>query len=217
MAKTAHSALAVLILAAACARADGGESRTAVPVENSVPAPREASVDTPPPLDTGRVDTASRVVPWVPDGTQEPPSQRWTAGVVAKKGGQGIVTLTSVRTAKNAGFDRVVFEFEGGKRPGYHVEYIDRPVRQCGSGAVVPMTGQGWLRVRFEHTQAHTDAGISTIVARKMSPGLPVLQELAMTCDFEGQVEWVLAVTRPNRYRVLELSDPARVVVDVLQ
>lgn len=157
------------------------------------------------------------MVPWVPDGKPTPPSQSWTAGIVEKKsGGQGIVTLTAVRTAQNAGFDRVVFEFSRDQRPGYHVEYIDRPVRQCGSGAVVPIGGQGWLSVRFERTQAHTDSGVPTIVARKQSPGLPVLQELAMTCDFEGQVEWVLGVSRPNRYRVLELSDPTRVVVDVL-
>jgi len=180
-------------------------------------------VDTPPPATptpapAPSADTeAARVVPWVPDGQPTPASQRWTAGVVEKKGGQGMATLGAVRTARNDGFDRVVFEFVGAQRPGYHVEYVDRPVRQCGSGAVVPLEGQGWLQVRFEPAQAHTEAGTPTIVARRMSPALPVLRELAMTCDFEGQVEWVLAVARPNRYRVLELSNPTRVVVDVLQ
>jgi hypothetical protein len=34
-------------------------------------------------------------------------------------------------------------------------------------------------------------------------------------CDFEGNVEWVLGVRHPSRFRVTELSDPWRVVVDV--
>src|SRR3990172_2005408 len=33
-----------------------------------------------------------------------------------------------------AGYDRVVFEFAGDSLPGYHVEYVNRPVVRCGSG-----------------------------------------------------------------------------------
>jgi hypothetical protein len=46
-------------------------------------------------------------------------------------------------------------------------------------------------------------------------PELPVLLQLEPTCDFEGEVSWVLGVKAPNRYRVLELKDPPRLVVDV--
>jgi hypothetical protein len=88
-------------------------------------------------------------------------------------------------------------------------------VRECGSGRVVPMRGQGWLRVRMEPARMHTDAGTPTVADRHRRLELPVLRELRSTCDFEAQVEWVLAVSSPNRYRVLELSDPARLVVDI--
>jgi hypothetical protein len=82
---------------------------------------------------------------------------------------------------------------------------------------VVKIAGDAWLRVRLEPANAHTEAGQSTIetpqVIRRL--GLPVIKELVSVCDFEAQVEWVLGVSRPNHYRVLELRSPARLVVDV--
>ena len=58
----------------------------------------------------------------------------WTAGVVdIPTGDGGVSTLASVRTARHEGFDRVVWELEGAL-PGVHVEYVDQPVRTCGSG-----------------------------------------------------------------------------------
>ena len=40
-------------------------------------------------------------------------------------------------------------------------------------------------------------------------------RQLVQVCDFEGHVEWVLGVRFPGRFRVTELTDPPRVVVDV--
>jgi hypothetical protein len=124
------------------------------------------------------------------------------------------VTLREVRSARNEGFDRVVFEFEGTQLPGYHVEYVDKPVIKCGSGEPTEVAGEGWLQVRLEPAQAHADGQV-TVAERERKPGLPLLQELELTCDFEGQVTWVLGVKSPHRYRVLELREPARLVVDV--
>ena len=43
----------------------------------------------------------------------------------------------------------------------------------------------------------------------------PIIREIESTCDFEGEVTWVIGVASPNRYQVLELASPARLVVDV--
>ena len=139
----------------------------------------------------------------------------WTAGITSVERAPGDATLRAVRTAAHDGFDRTVFEFDGAQVPAYHVEYIDRPVRQCGSGHVVSLPGEGWLEVRFAYARAHTDAGASTLTERALSPELPVLRALTLTCDFEGMVTWVLGLVAPNRYRVAELSDPARLVVEL--
>lgn len=141
----------------------------------------------------------------------------WTPGVLGAQrtlpGGAAV--LRAVRAARQEGFDRVVFEFEGAAVPGYHIEYVDKPIRRCGSGDETAVAGEGWLRVRLEPAQAHTEAGQVTVAQRERALRLPVLAELEQICDFEGQVEWVLGARRPNPYRVMELTSPARLVVDV--
>jgi hypothetical protein len=150
------------------------------------------------------------------DASDAPESFEGTAGIVSKpKPNAPVATLRAVRTARHETFDRVVFEFEGATAPGYHVEYIDRPVRTCGSGEVVPLAGDGWLEIRLQPAAAHDEAGNATVEARAFGPDLPVLSELRLTCDFEADVTWVLGLRSPNRYRVLELSNPVRLVVDV--
>ena len=144
------------------------------------------------------------------------PTREWTAGVTeVPRGSARPATLRAVRTARNEGWDRVVFEFDGASVPGYRVEYVDRPVTRCGSGDATQVAGQGWLEVRITPAQAHTDAGRATVAERERRLSLPVLKELEQTCDFEGDVTWVLGVASPNRYRVSELTGPARLVVDV--
>lgn len=140
----------------------------------------------------------------------------WTTAIVEKqKPDLHTAILRRIRAARQASFDRIVFEFSGDAVPGYHIEYVDRPVRACGSGNTVKVAGDGWLSVRLTPAQAHTDAGRPTVPYRERRLRLPVLKELQSTCDFEGQVEWVLGVSSPNRYRVMELSNPTRLVVDI--
>jgi hypothetical protein len=153
--------------------------------------------------------------PPVPAPTAAQPGE-WTTGAVAGSAtGPGAATLVEVRSGPHEEFDRVVFDFGAGALPGYRVEYVRPPITRCGSGQATQVAGAAWLRVHFTPAQAHTDAGQPTITQRERVLSLPVVRELELTCDFEGHVEWVLGVGRPNRYRVLELSSPARVVVDV--
>jgi hypothetical protein len=139
-----------------------------------------------------------------------------TSGIITKKSAiAGVATLVDVRSGRHNGFDRIVFEFRGDEMPGYHLEYIDKPVRACGSGSVVPLAGDGWLQMRFEPAAAHTDDGKPTLAFRTLTPKLPNLLEIKSTCDFEAQVEWVAGVGSPNRYRVVELKGPTRLAVDI--
>ena len=140
-----------------------------------------------------------------------------TAGITEKKnaGISGVATMNAVRTARHGNYDRVVFEFAGAEMPTYHIEYIDKPVRTCDSGDVVPLAGDGWLEVRFTPARAYDDNGNATIPDRERSPNLPIVKEMKITCDFEADLEWVLGVSSPNRYRVVELKNPTRLVVDI--
>lgn len=109
----------------------------------------------------------------------------------------------------------MVFEFGEGV-PGYHLEYIDHPVRACGSGDVVPMSGEGWLQVRLSPAHAHDEGGKPTLFPPGREVGLPNLREFERTCDFEAVTTYVLAMNSPTPFRILTLDDPPRLVVDVL-
>lgn len=139
----------------------------------------------------------------------------WIRGVLDSMVQTETAILTSIRTASQDGFDRIVFEFAAGPVPGFHISYIDRPVRQCGSGATVPMAGDGWLEVRFFPAYGHTEAGQPTVRERNRVLSLKNVRQLAQTCDFEADVTWVAGVLSPNDFRVMRLAGPPRLVVDI--
>lgn len=153
----------------------------------------------------------------LPDEAVGAESFEGTSGITEKKnpGITGVAIMSAVRTARHGSFDRVVFEFMGPELPGYHIGYIDEPVRSCGAGDVVPFAGDGALEIRFTDAQAHAPEGDATIKDRSRSPNLPAIRDLKITCDFESEVTWVAGVASPNKYRVIELKNPTRLAVDI--
>jgi hypothetical protein len=164
------------------------------------------------------IDNLPTTTPAPEPADTEPRAFEGTAGTEQRqRSGAAPSTLRSVRTAEHEGFDRIVFEFDGAI-PGYHLEFIDRPVRECGSGRTVAVAGQGWLRVRLEPARAHEIVdGFAqvTVASRNRNLDHGVIQQLVQTCDFEAQVEWVAGVAAPTQYRLLQLSEPSRLVVDI--
>lgn len=143
-------------------------------------------------------------------------NREWTtSAVVLKRSSAPQATLRSVRAGAHPDFDRVVFEFEGTQLPGYRVEYPKEPVVQCGSGDVVSLAGKAQLEVSFTPARAHTSEGQPTVATREQKLALPVLVEMERICDFEGEVSWALGAKSTAPFRIMELKDPARIVVDV--
>ncbi len=152
-----------------------------------------------------------------PQTGQPIPSQfNGTSGTVYRQHAvPGSAVLVDVDHEQCAGFERFVFEFEGGV-PGYRVRYVDKPITQCGSGRVVPVAGDAWLKMHFMPARAHDqDSGQPTVTDRNRMLDFSNARQLVDVCDFEGNVEWVLGVGYPGRFRVTELQNPPRVVVDV--
>ena len=159
----------------------------------------------------GEVDTAT-----AQPGEEPSDDLRDTTLRQDEAGSIGISTpmLTAVRAAVHEKADRIVFEFDA-PLPGYKLEYIDRPVRQCGSGDMVELPGDAWLSIRFFPANAHTEEGRPTVANRDQSFTDRNLKQLKLICDFEAVVEWVAAVGSPLQYKVLELKAPDRLVIDV--
>lgn len=141
----------------------------------------------------------------------------WTAGVTAVSGEMtGTAMVTAIRSAAHEQYDRFTIEFGAGATvPGYHVEYIDRPLIECGSGRQIHPVGDGWLEVRLDGAAAHTEAGEPTLPERESAASGERVRRIYRTCDFEGVVTFVLAVSSPEPYRVLELSGPPRLAIDI--
>ncbi|QDE65991.1 hypothetical protein BHS09_02695 [Myxococcus xanthus] len=182
--------------------------------------PREGEAAARPPVHTASMgDSETKPPSDAPAGdapAEDPKNREWTTTPVSlKRRPAQSVTLRSVRAGTHADFDRVVFEFDGPQVPGYQLQYVDKPIIQCGSGDETPLAGKGFLQVTLSPARGHDDQGRATVAALEMKPKLPALLELVRTCDFEAEVTWVLGTKAPNDFRVMELHDPTRLVVDV--
>ncbi|WIG94567.1 hypothetical protein [Myxococcus sp. SDU36] len=182
--------------------------------------PREGEAAARPPVHTASMGDSETAPPSdAPTGDAPPEdlkNREWTTTPVSlKRRPAQSVTLRSVRAGTHAEFDRVVFEFDGPQVPGYQLQYVDKPIIQCGSGDETPLAGEGFLQVTLSPARGHDDQGRATVTALELKPKLPTLLELVRTCDFEAEVTWVLGNKAPNDFRVMELSEPTRLVVDV--
>lgn len=156
-----------------------------------------------------------------PEATSLLDSTAWTVGALSAPPRMGspplpVPVLTALRTGTHAEFERLTVEMspEHGV-PGYRLEYVDRPLHECGSGRQIFPVGDAWLELRLEPAAAHTEAGQPTLGEREIGVGAPLVRRIYRTCDFEAVVVLVLAVSEPNPFRVLTLGDPPRLVVDV--
>ena len=121
-----------------------------------------------------------------------------------------------VRVGHHAGYDRVVWEFEGTGAPSYSVKYVDEPIGDA-SGDPVPVRGQAYVEVLITSvgipeggTRRPPDAPTSSL------SGTVIAQASAIYGGFEGYGQTFIGVRdRERPLRVAVLTGPTRLVVDV--
>ena len=208
---TTRTAALAATLAAAVLVAGCTGSSSPGPTPSGAPSPSSSA---------GPVPTA---VPLVPSGT--PAATGATTAVPfpantlpdtgQSSGAQ--LGLRAVRSARQAGYDRVVFELAGpaGGQPGWRVEYVDRPTSD-GSGNPVAVTGPAYLRVVLTGVGIPADTGVPEPAPRRFSPaGTEVVREVVLDGVFEGYYTSFVGLRSRQPFRVFRLADPPRVVVDV--
>jgi hypothetical protein len=192
------AALCVAAVAAGCAgRSETGESPPAA-------APSTAPATAPPATPATTSPPAAR-----PDWPTTPRSKPWP------KIGDAAV-LVAVRTGRHSGFERVVFEFRG-PAPGYLIRYVPRVTLGEGD-EVVRLPGRAFLQVSFLQARAHQldDPTIASFEGPEtLNPRYPVMRQLTMANDWEGEVRFGVGLTRKAGFRVLRLDGPTRIAVDV--
>jgi hypothetical protein len=128
---------------------------------------------------------------------------------------QGL-TLTAVRTGSHDGYDRVVFEFAGSGTPGWQAEYVDGPTAQ-GSGDPVEVPGEATLQLSLNGVSYPYETGATEVARGPLAAAdTDAVQGLFYDGTFEGvAVAWV-GTAAQTPFRVFALSNPSRVVVDVV-
>ncbi|MGE0602126.1 MAG: hypothetical protein AB7J35_16900 [Dehalococcoidia bacterium] len=199
--------LAVALLASCGDDDDAADTPT--PAETSAPGTPTA-VPTSPPVETPDATTS----PGGFEGSTDPVEVEAPAGI-----GQPI--LVNVRAAAQQGFDRLVFEFNGDKLPGYSVKYASEAIA-CASGQdLTSFVGdgsvpKGLILVTVRPAAAHDESGQATAV-RDLRPALSSLLHVFRTCDFEGVVTYAVALSAEVPFKVSTLPGPPRLVIDFAQ
>jgi hypothetical protein len=120
--------------------------------------------------------------------------------------------VTDVRVGRHLHFDRFVMQFDTATLPHYRITpksnatFVLDP-----SGRSVTLLGHAGIRVAVHFATGdgtyHGPADFRT--------GFPQLLEARRIGDFEGYVSWGLGLDHQSCKRVLTLSNPTRLVIDV--
>jgi hypothetical protein len=138
-----------------------------------------------------------------------------------RSGGTSGAQLTGVRVAQHPGFDRVTFQFDARSGvPTYKVQpQASAEFVQDASGLRLRLEGAAGLRIVFQGSSgidlSSTPVKQTYSGSRDIKAGLPMVRELAQTGDFERVLSWGVGLSSAPCMRVTELSNPARLVIDM--
>ena len=124
----------------------------------------------------------------------------------------GTPVLVDIRASHHPGFDRIVYEFDGGLPSSQDVRYVGQLLGD-GSGLRVRIAGRAILRVRFSDAQAH-DAQGATVPGR-VAFALPNIMTTVRSGDFEAVTTYGVGLAKKTAFHVSTLQSPSRVVIDI--
>src|SRR6202030_3050924 len=120
-------------------------------------------------------------------------------------------TVSDIKIAHHNGYDRLVIGFAtANTMPEYQLtqQATSTFVRDA-SGQRVTLDGSAGIRAVLRN------ADITTGVPTDFKPQLPAIREVAQIGNFERVVSYGVGLATSACYRVLELSGPTRLVIDV--
>src|ERR1700693_1172631 len=130
-----------------------------------------------------------------------------------QSGGSGVLTatLTNIRPGSHAGdgYDRVVFDFNSGI-PSWDLTRQESAIfTRDASGQQVTLDGSAGLKVVFR------DAALAGAVPTDVTPRFSSIREIAQLGNFERVVTYGIGLSSSQCVRVLPLSNPSRLAIDV--
>jgi hypothetical protein len=123
--------------------------------------------------------------------------------------------ITDVRVATHEGYDRVVFEFSSGI-PDAVIEGVLPPFYADPSGLEVKVSGTAFLKLTMHGASGVAPDGTVTYGgSTNFQPAFAQLVQLIEGGDFEAVSTWYLGLNGGGCTRVMTLSDPSRLVIDI--
>jgi hypothetical protein len=157
------------------------------------------------------VATPAQAAPALPSQAAACPHVNW--GSLPKVSGlaRPAEAITAVRVGSHPCFARLVVQTDGAGVPRFDIRYVPQIIED-GSGRVIPVPGAAKLQVVI-FAQGHNAAGDRSFVLPRV--GGETFKALVFAGDFEGQTTLGLGVRARLPFRVLTLTNPPRVVLDV--
>jgi hypothetical protein len=123
--------------------------------------------------------------------------------------------ITDVRVGTHDGYDRVVFEFASGL-PDAVIEGVLAPLYADPSGLEMDVAGSHFLRVTMHGaSKVSPEGGVTYTGETNFAPGFDRLVQLIEGGDSEAVSTWYLGLNGAGCYRVLTLTSPSRLVIDI--
>jgi hypothetical protein len=181
----------------------------------ATPGTSTTSTMPPTPTTTAPATTGAPVVATPPASTIAPGAGFADTPRVRERSPQPVPRVVRLEVGRHddEGFDRVVVAFDG-PLPGYDIRYVDQVV-QDGSGQPVTLLGGADLQVVIKPANAHDDTGAPTLPVPRLTPAFAMVQEARLVGDFEAVVTVGVGVRARAPFRVIELTGPNRLVIDV--
>ena len=99
------------------------------------------------------------------------------------------------------------------------MQYVDRPVREDGSGKEIKVDGEAVLQVRMENASGADLSGSTFRETYKGPHQVPVngpaAVEAVQAGDFEGVLRWVIGTHGRLPFVAQVQSSPTRLVIDI--
>jgi hypothetical protein len=123
------------------------------------------------------------------------------------------IYLRSVRVANNKGYDRLVFEFTGGL-PRYLIEYVKSGSFENTAETFTKVGGKAFLDINLQTLPYPEGEHAAAADIPKGNQHLRVFREIKEIEWFEGVRDFGVGLNSRKMFRVQELKDPYRLVID---
>jgi len=135
--------------------------------------------------------------------------------------GSGSASITGVRTGEHDGYERVVIDVQGdaGDQAGWFATAVDEPLQDA-SGERLDVDGDQYLNLNVTGIANGADGQVDSAGRQAFTGTVAgsggLVEEVYVGGAWEGQAQVLLGLDDDvTEYRVLPLSDPQRIVVDV--